>query len=387
MSDDEKYHFNKRTDTTYVSSRIAKEPPLSNVRIASRVLDGGVGLRHSKENGQVVIRSTPKGRHEIKATFFEDERGITALTLQKFLGKGGPSNREYFTFVGPEITTLKRFLASIKTLPMDTPGNMKIPDSELHDIILSETQARRLFKENEELFLDLARNHNLKRDIVAIGYRREQLARFANLLNDKAFFASELTRTGKAPEALWQRFFEENQWIFGYGLSYLFLSQLDGRGLEQVVRGHDVSGSGKRTDALMKSQALVSSLCFVEIKRHDTPLLATSAYRPDAWPPSGELSGAVVQMQATVQDAIETLGRLLLPKTRAGDPTGERLFNFAPRSFVVIGSTSQFIAEHGVNEPKFRSFEMYRRGLMQPEIITFDELFHRAKFIIEHVAA
>lgn len=51
-------------------------------------------------------------------------------------------------------------------------------------------------------------------------------------------------------EAVWQKFFEKNPWIFGYGLSYIHLSALDDKKLEQVVHGHTVSEHGKRVDAL-----------------------------------------------------------------------------------------------------------------------------------------
>jgi len=66
-----------------------------------------------------------------------------------------------------------------------------------------------------------------------------------------------------------------------------------------------------------------------------------------------------------------------------GDPTGEALFTTEPRSFVICGSLGEFQAEHGINERKFRSFELYRRNLIRPEIVTFDELYERARFIVE----
>jgi hypothetical protein len=69
-------------------------------------------------------------------------------------------------------------------------------------------------------------------------------------------------------------FFERNPWIFGYGLNYVYLDTLNDKKLEQVVQGHYVGGHGKRADALMKSKGVISSLCFVEIKTHKTPLLA-----------------------------------------------------------------------------------------------------------------
>jgi hypothetical protein len=34
--------------------------------------------------------------------------------------------------------------------------------------------------------------------------------------------------------------------------------------------------------------------------------------------------------------------------------------------------------------PRFRSFELYRRHTWRPEIITFDELLQRSRFIVEH---
>ena len=43
--------------------------------------------------------------------------------------------------------------------------------------------------------------------------------------------------------------------------------------LEQVTTGYSFAQSGKRTDALLKTRGYISSLCFVEIKTHTTPLL------------------------------------------------------------------------------------------------------------------
>lgn len=150
------------------------------------------------------------------------------------------------------------------------------------------------------------------------------------------------------------------------------------------MRGRDLTAAGKRSDASMKTRSIINSLCFVEIKRHDTRLLGSAHYRPDVWPPSAELVGGVSQVQTTVHAAIETLGHKLMPRDDMGDPTGEVLFNIEPRSCLVVGSLEQFQTDRGVNVPKFRSFELYRRHTWRPEIITFDELLQRARFIVEH---
>jgi hypothetical protein len=92
----------------------------------------------------------------------------------------------------------------------------------------------------------------------------------------------------------------------------------------------------------------------------------------------------VSQVLTTVHAAVEAIGHKLMPRDNLGDPTGEILFNIEPRSCLVIGSLEQFQTEHGINVPKFRSFELYRRNTWRPEIITFDELLQRARFIVEH---
>ena len=53
-----------------------------------------------------------------------------------------------------------------------------------------------------------------------------------------------------------------------------------------------------------------------------------------------------------------------------------------PKSFLVVGSLKEFTAAKGVNEARHRSFELFRANTLNPEIITFDELYERARFIV-----
>ena len=68
-----------------------------------------------------------------------------------------------------------------------------------------------------------------------------------------------------------------------------------------------------------------------------------------------------------------------------GYPTGEEAFNYAPKSYLVIGNLTEFKGEHGVNREKLKSFELFRRNLHSPEIITFDELYERAICIVGQI--
>ena len=216
---------------------------------------------------------------------------------------------------------------------------------------------------------------------------REQLEEFHKLLVDEEFFEERKNTLGanKKNEDVWQIFFERNTWIFGYGLNYLFNSALDGEKLEQVVKGHDFTSSGKRVDALLKTQGVISALSFGEIKTHKANLIKklSTPYRKECWQVSDELAGGIAQIQKTVQVSLQNIRSKTDMKSADGAPTGEQLFLYQPKSFLIIGSLAEFQEEHGINEEKYSSFEIFRRNTLNPEIITFDELYERARYIVD----
>lgn len=382
MSDADEYtiHLRSRTDKTYVGPSF---PTLSGqrLRIANKYIDGAGGYEFATVKDEIVLRTTPSGRFQIKATFVDDDRSFQGVTIQKFTGNG--RGREYFALRPAEVSALLKFLSNIKRIHFPNEGKINITDADLEKLLLDPIQIRRLATDNQELLAAFARTEITSEDIVALGYRRKQLLKFKRLLSDSEYFEAVLREHPKGPEDVWQKFFEANPWIFGCGLSLIYFGPLDERKLEQTVRGFDLAGPGKRVDALLRSNAVLSTTCFVEIKRHDTELVAESNYRAGVWQPSKELSGAVAQIQGTVSAALEQWQPRETIVDREGNPTGETIFTTEPRSFVICGSLSEFQAEHGINERKFRSFELYRRNLIRPEIITFDELYERARFIVE----
>jgi len=332
--------------------------------------------------GEVVVHATPAGRQQVKALFYVDDRAIETLTFQRFsTADGRPTKDSSFTLRGEEIPKLLELVTVIKNTKFPGQGRVRIEETNLKDFIIDKEAARALAEENLEVVADVAEHHVTQRDITAFAYRKKELEHFRSLLHSQEYF--EKTRGSSKPEAVWQAFFEKNPWIFGYGLSYIFTTALGDKKLEQVVAGNSVQRGGKRVDGLLRTRGRVSSLCFVEIKTHETPLLETQPYRRDSWAISGEIAGAVAQAQRSVQSAQETIGRRLDPTAPSGDPTGDPSYLFRPRSIVVAGNLAKFEATAGVNETRFGSFELFRRQLQTPEIITFDELYERARFIVE----
>jgi len=225
-----------------------------------------------------------------------------------------------------------------------------------------------------------------QKDLNLLASRKRQVERFRAMLVDEQFFSQEQSRLGKnGVEAVWQAFFEENPWIFGYGLNLISAEAVDDQKLEQITTGSSLlGGAGKRSDAVLRMRGLISSLLFCEIKRHDTQLLASGAYRPpDVYRASDELVGAVAQVQKTADKALRGIDTYLRDHFEDdGTPTGLVVTTVRPRQAVVAGRSTEFAVGGSLNPEKLSSFEFYRRSILDTEIITFDELYERARFIV-----
>lgn len=372
-----------KSGKTYISPRLDSfGDPQRKVRIATKLIEQPETFAFAQVKDEVVLRHKEDAKTCITAKFFEDDRGIFVLSIQGYTVATGKPHNASFAFIGDEIGKLIEFLNHIQSVPLKSSGSMKITDDELRRIVLSNVQAKAIFQDNQELFAEVIRSAVTKEDVVAVGYRKRQLQVFQHLLENDEYFNEVKARKQCNNEAVWQKFFEKNPWIFGYGLSYIQLSSFDDKKLEQVVHGHTVSEHGKRVDALLKTRGVISSLCFAEIKTHKTALLNSQPYRAGCWAPSAELSGAVSQVQGTVALATESIKSKLSLTDDVGNPTGEEAFNYMPKSFLVVGSLHEFVGNHGVNQERYRSFELFRRNTVSPEIITFDELYERARFIV-----
>ena len=362
------------------------ENPNGSVRVVTGAIDQTDSYTFTKIKKEIVLRVTPGGKNVIKATLFENPRKISVLSIQEFTANTGSPHKASLSFIGEEIPKLYSFIQDVLNMQLGSQQNQPLSDNDINHIEITDSQALQMFLHNQEIFSNIVRSGITTEDIIAVGYRNKQLEVFHNLLLDLSYF-EDLKKKGKwTNESLWQRFFEKNQWIFGYGLGYVFLSGLDDKKLEQVVQGYDVNTHGKRVDALMKTRGLISNLCFVEIKTHITKLLEDNAYRGGCFAPSKELVGAIAQVQGSVAAAIKNLSDTINMTDKSGNPTGEEIYNYQPKSFLVIGSLSEFDTEHGINTEKLRSFELFRKNIVYPEIITFDELFERARFITKNNA-
>ncbi|MFS4439286.1 Shedu immune nuclease family protein [Paracoccaceae bacterium GXU_MW_L88] len=368
------YAKNRVPDRLYISKSFSYAGKETVYRHGWKRLEEGPLKELVRDGDEFVLHETDKGIQQIKARFIEDGRRITHLHIQRWSTKTGNPMGDQVVLYGEQIYRLLEFLNNIQRLEIHGPAKLNVNEADLRLVHMPDAEARKLLKDRPDLVAEFARSQITNEDVVALAYRRKEL---------KAFY--EMLDTAKdVSEGSWQEFFERNQWIFGYGLSYVFTTGLDGRKLQQTIRGSSLVAPGKVPDGIMKTRAAISALCLVEIKKSDTGLLKDNEYRRGTWAPSAELSGAVAQCQETLRAATKELDTYHRLSDDQGNPTGEELLAVQPRSFLVIGSLGQFKTEKGVNASRYQAFEGFRRNLRQPEIITFDELYERARFIVEH---
>lgn len=397
MSDDELYVGNKVPGRIYgsksfemrgqVTTEGQTEQAPKRARYLDRVFPDVEGEVLGIVKHELVLRTTPTGKRQIKLYVIEDPRRIRSLVLQNFDmsdGNDTPNRNAHFLLFGQEIDDLLEIASLAREGDFQVSGKFRIGVNQLQRLDITPEAVRALVGSDTRLLESVLRNEVTEKDVVAVAYRKQQIRRFEALLRDPAYFKEEEDRgTGNGTEMVWQSFFEENHWIFGGALFLTSAGSIDNGKLERIVAGASVAGPGKRTDGLLRTRGRIGALCFVEIKGHTTPLLKHKHYRPGVWAPSEELVGAISQVQRTIQLAERTIQTSLRPTDSDGNPAKDYAHLIRPRSVIVCGDLEQFVTPHGVNEEKYSSFELFRRHLQGPEIVTYDELLERAKLMVE----
>ena len=364
------------------------EPQIS--RFAYQVFDSNEEVAFESDSGwEIILRETPT-RQQLKALFFEDTRQIQRLAFQRFKHDGTRLRRESFLLSGGEVASLMSFLALIRSSALDLaehPDGIRLLPDNIDALLSDESSRVEVFKRYRGLFTELFQGDVDSPEIVALARRRRQLETFRELLYDPEAFEERrqsLREAGRksGPEDVWQEFFESNRWIFGSGLATQFLHAWSPDRLEQTTVGASVFGAGKRPDAVMRTAGALSALALVEIKAHNTPLLDPKPYRAGAWKVAQHVAGGVAQCQTTVDETVRVAERELVSRDAGGFPT-ERTLVCRPRSVLVVGSLDQFVQEGQTSIPMFESFERFRRSITDPEIVTFDELYERARMVLD----
>lgn len=331
-----------------------------------------------------VIYTTPGGRKQLQLQVARSAGAVRKLRIQKVPTSGDLTRLETVLELDREqATRLIDMLRAVDAIPIEGDSTVHVDDQLLRDVIADPTAIANIYSTDPKRFRALIESDAHAEDVIALQHRREVAATMRQWHDDDGAF-EHASRAAGGPEKAWQKLLETNPWVLGIGLGGQLLTSWQ---LEQTVVGRSIKGVGKRADALLRTAGIVRSMVFAEIKHHQTNLLGEE-YRAGCWSPSKELAGAVVQVQQAVHLASRELGDYIQDQSSGGEllPTGT--FLLQPKSFVILGSLDQLTGSiGGAISDKVRSFELFRRSLHDPEVITFDELVARAEWHVEAAAS
>ena len=311
----------------------------------------------------------------------------------KSTGSLSPSGLAWFSklvFVGNLEKDRSNFVAAIDQLENEIEETLKnspllfgfdLQDAEHADAVYDK------LKENEgssEWWLYLsAFSYSEAREAISDGKAEEAAwaiaaaERFRSLSLFKEHFEEVVWMGHSAKKlldllALWQNNqtnSDEEFWQIQFQNHSLALSQLFSVPVTLIEGKAYVGGQGvDRRDArivdFLFSGGSANEAILVEIKTPVTPLMLKSDYRGNVYAPTSHLTGSVIQ----VMDYRNVFSREIEHLIRGK----HELTIFNPKCIVIIGNSAEL-----KNEKQRRSFEIFRSGLANVEVITFDEVFSK----------
>lgn len=358
-------------------------------RFICKVLDTDNETIVEQDGEEWLLRETDAGRYQFKVLVAREAGNVKQLWIQRVPAEGkGGSVKNLLSLTQPEIGRLIDFIKLLDHIPADGETSVRVDDALLDDILSDDSSVAAIYRRDPERVRAVVAADEQATDIVALAARRNVVARFRQMLTDDALFDRLIALEGSgSPERVWQRFFDKNPWLLGVSLSAQLLTSWNDERLEQVVVGSSITGPGKRTDVLMRTSGRIRSMVFAEIKTHRTDLLGKE-YRGGCWAPSTELVGGVAQAQGTVHLAVAEIGdRISSLDDDGAELPNDLTYLIRPRSILIAGNLDQLHGAGGGHHPdKVRSYELYRRSVWEPDVVTFDEILARAEGVIEIAA-
>jgi len=334
------------------------------------------------DENEAQIKLAP--RTQIKVVYLKEKDDIDGLEIVKLISGKEKERLKLSKF---NIQQLVTFLSFINTIDLKgiSERRISLADSSLNEL---DTETRKKIttllsgSEGSEIVCELLDSGFISsQDLVNTGYRKEQLKQFEELLYSSGKldeYKNEIGKPNTKDETAWQHFFQKNEWIFGYGLDYRFQGIL-----QREFHASDSTASGADTvkaDFLLGDKRYTT---FVELKLPNTTLFSSRKNRSGSWRLSNSLIDAysqILEQKASGQLKIETTKELL------DDFNNEISQNsYDSRTILIVGSWDQIKDDvKGEKSLKEKTFELFRRDSRNIDIVTYDELYERAKFIAEN---
>lgn len=383
MDDKSDYDFFKlrKESKIYISKVFTfKEINPEPVRNVIMVVDGSDQVVLGEVKGSMCLRLTGKTRKtQVTALVTQDDKKVRRITLQTFKARAGDwieaSEKNEFTFRDDEFERLQKFLTQIEFIDLSNQEKFQIED------ISTKAGPKAIIDASDRGIIERIRSMP---DGQRVGFMRALQEALTdeeiNILLGRRQGLEEYEehiRLGDWSEAQWQDFFDREQWIFGYGLDYRVMRHF---GREMTVGGGGTDNQNKPViDFLM---SFTDYTVLVEIKKPDTKVFKSSrGGRAGTWEFSPDFISAISQI---IEQKAEWLS--FAQNGEHYNKAGTEALTARTRnakSILVIGSSEEFSRSGDLRTSNVMrdTFELFRRENRSIDIVTFDELLERARFI------
>lgn len=216
--------------------------------------------------------------------------------------------------------------------------------------------------------------------------RKITLDEFKKLLENKDYWKTYQSNfndiKGTGEEAVWHHFLKKNDWILGLNADVRFIRDLLSE-IEVGISNTDGSGSPK-VDLLGVSDYTV----LIELKTSNTPIFTQKKKetgRANTWSFSSDFIDGVSQCLGQKYDWEKNHNQKILVSESKDALDQHQTRTVDPKSVFLIGNKVKEIPEESKNtdiQLKRDTFQRFRRNNRNLDIITFDELYERAYFIV-----
>jgi len=168
-------------------------------------------------------------------------------------------------------------------------------------------------------------------------------------------------------EEFWQKLFWDNSIILSQVFSFpvIFIEE------KVYVGGKNLSNKGGYVVDFLLKNNLTKNTALIEIKTPKTKIIG-SKYRSSVYSISADITGSIVQI-SNYKDSLTKEYHNLVANMQ-----GE-INAFNPSCMVIAGNAQADLTD----QERIKSFELFRNGLKDVQLVTYDELFRKIEILID----
>jgi hypothetical protein len=330
---------------------------------------------HEDEKG-FEIKLAP--RTMLKAVYLKEKDNIDGIEIIKVVSGKDTEKVKLSKFNFAQLKSFLNFISEID-LKGITERRLKILDEQELDKDTVKSIKTLLSKEGGSDIIESLINEGIitSKDIVNTSFRKKGLQIFKRLISESNYWKVYATENGQSThseEKTFQYFLEKNQWIFGYGLDYRYQNILQ---REAHLSEAELNGSNTVIGDYLLGDKLFTT--FIELKKPSTNLFGKSSNRSNSWKLSNDLIDSFSQI---LEHKASGQIRLEQKQFIEGEPVQQKAYD--SKVVLIIGHWNELDDSSSTleREIKKKTFELFRRDSRNVEILTFDELYERATFIV-----